>query len=392
MAISIATKLNRVKPKYLVMQQQRIKELEEKGNSIINLGRGNPDRQTFPEIVTHTQERITDPVNHGYPPYGGKRQLKNSIQQFYFKEYNVLLEQKEVAISNGSAVALSSLAQVLLNPGDRAMIPDPAFFGYESAVRLAEASPYFLPLKEENDFLIEYDQIPEEVSRKAKVLFLNYPNNPTGAAATKAFFEETVRYAKRYDIAVVHDFAYANSYFSQERPLSFLEIEGAKEVGVETYTMSKTYNMAGWRSAFTLGNASIIAALTTYFQNALGGVPGIVQDATSFALDTQAVERERLRALYDQRKRVATGLLDQLGWHYHKPQGSFFIWVKVPSQHSSIEFAHRLLEEAYVAAVPGSIYGENGEGFIRLSLTVEEKTLREAFKRIEKTTAKGILE
>lgn len=374
-------RLNRLKPKYLVIQSQRIKELQQ-NKKVINLGRGNPDQPTFAEIVECLQESVNKTGNHGYPPYGGKLELKEAVADFYRNEFEVNLSSSQVAISNGSAVALSGLAQALLNPGDIALIPDPGFFGYEAAVSLADGKAYFVPITEETHFLVDYTKIPEEVSQKAKILFLNYPNNPTGTNATKEFFEETVAYAKKYNIAVIHDFAYAGIYFTEDKPISFLSVSGAAEVGVETYSLSKTFNMAGWRSGFTVGNESIIQHLGTYLQNAVGGVFGGIQDASAFALSQQQSEQNKLRQLYQKRKHIVEEHLKTMGWSYVVPDGTFFLWAKVPLHMNAVEFSELLLEKTFVATVPGSVYGANGEGWIRISLASSLEQLEEAFHRI----------
>lgn len=383
MTIKLSDTLLSLSPKYLVKQNARIRELKNEGKEIINLGRGNPDLPTFPLIVEELQKKIEEKENHGYPPYSGKDSFLESIQAFYQSNYTVLLEKKEIAVSQGSAVALSNLAQVLLNPGDTALVPDPSFTGYESSIKLAGGVPYFLPLKQENNFLLDYKDIPTEVAKKAKVLILNYPNNPTGATATKEFFEETVQFAKEYQLIVIHDFAYANIFYGEDRPLSFLEIEGAKEVGVETYTLSKTFNMAGWRSAFIVGNQTIIEGVRTYFQNATGGFFGAVQDASSFALTEQDKQREELRTIYEKRKEKVVELLTRWEWSFFEPRGSFFIWAKVPTNQSSKQFTEKILEETGVALIPGTVYGDQGEGWVRISLVTTEEFLEKGLRKIK---------
>lgn len=364
-------------------QNQRVAELKEAGKPVIDLGRGNPDLPTFENIVDIFQEAVSDKKNHGYPPYSGKEDFLRKIQTFYEKEYAVELSKNEIAVSQGSTVALSSLAQVLLNPDDIALIPDPSFTGYEAAVKLAGAKPYFVPLKEENQFLLQYDDIPDEISQKAQLLFLNYPNNPTGATATKAFFEKTVEYAKAYNILVIHDFAYADIYFGKQKPISFLEVEGAKDVGVETYTFSKSFNMAGWRSGFIVGNSQVIQGARTYFQNAIGGFFGAIQDASGYAIAYENGQRLKLREIYLERKEIAVELLKKWNWEFWDPEGSFFIWAKVPVSLTSQEFSEHILEHAGVAFVPGTVYGKQGEGWVRISLVTNTETLKEGLEKIK---------
>ncbi|MCQ2009583.1 aminotransferase class I/II-fold pyridoxal phosphate-dependent enzyme [Sporolactobacillus sp. STSJ-5] len=382
-------RLQALKPKFFAQQAKKIKALKEKGLDVINLGRGNPDQPTFPEIVSILHQASKETANQGYPPYGGKQKLKQAIADFYKKNYQVDLDpDTEIAIFNGSIVALTAISLALLNPGDTALVPDPAFGGYEIGVTMAGAHAASLPLLEENDFLPDYTHVPQDVSEKAKLLFLNYPNNPTGASANAAFFEKTVDYAKQNNLAVVHDFAYGDIGFEEEAPRSFLQTPGAKDAGIEIYTFSKTFNMAGWRVAFAAGNASLIKHLNHYLVNNVGGVFGAVQDAAAFALGTQERQRAQLRALYQSRRDYLIEELTALGYQVYPAKGTFFLWVRVPQGFSATQYSENLLDNLGIAVVPGTAYGSSGESYFRVSLVVPQSRLRAAVERIKQNQLK----
>lgn len=377
-------RLQAIKPKFFARQSEKIKALKGKGLDVINLGRGNPDQPTFPKIVSILHEASTETANQGYPPYRGKQKLKQAIADFYKKTYQVDLDpDSEIAVFNGSIVALTAISLALLNLGDTALVPDPAFGGYEIGVTMAGAHAVSLPLLEENDFLPDYTHVPQDVSEKAKLLFLNYPNNPTGASANEAFFERTVDYAQRNKIAVVHDFAYGDIGFEEQAPRSYLQTSGAKDAGIEIYTFSKTFNMAGWRVAFAAGNASLIKHLNHYLVNNVGGVFGAVQDAAAFALSTQEHQRARLRVLYQTRRDYLTEALTTLGYKVYPAKGTFFLWIGVPQGFTAAQYSEKLLDNLGIAIVPGTAYGSSGESYFRVSLVVPQSRLQAAVERIK---------
>lgn len=272
----------------------------------------------------------------------------------------------------------------LLNPGDYMLLPDPGYPDYLSGVALADVHFDTMPLLEKNDFLPDYDSLSDEVKQRAKLMYLNYPNNPTGAIANLEFFNKTVEFAKKHNIAVVHDFAYGAFGFDGNKPVSFLQVEGAKEVGIEFYTLSKTYNMAGWRIAFAVGNAEIIEAINLLQDHLFCSLFPAVQLAGAYALNgDQSCVVEQCR-IYESRRNVLIEETKRIGWNVTAPKGSFFAWLKVPEPFSSEEFADLLLNEADVAVATGNGFGEYGEGYIRVGLLVEEERLREAIRRIEK--------
>lgn len=384
MEFSKTTRMANVGEKYLSVQQEKINKINANGGHVINLGRGNPDQETFPDIVNATNEYLHVGKNHGYPPYGGKKSLKQEIQDFYQSEYQEDLEEDEITIFSGSTAALTALPMVLANPGDTVIAPTPAFFGYHIGTIMAGATEYLLTMTAENQYLPNLNDIPDDVKSNAKLMFLNYPHNPTGAGATRAFFDEVVNFGTKNHIAIVHDFAYADISFNKKAP-SFLQSNHAKDVGIEIYTMSKTFNMAGWRLAFAVGNKSIIKLLSKYIQNSVGGTFGIVQDASALALKTQIQPRAELRDLYLTRRNAVLQELDKIGIKVGKSDGTFFVWAQLPEDlENDFEFAQGILTEQQVAVVPGSAFGQAGTGYFRISLVAPEETLRVGIQKIGK--------
>lgn len=353
------------------------------GHDVINLGQGNPDQPTPPHIVAALQQAAANPKYHKYSPFRGYSFLKEAVATFYKREYGVTVDpEKEVAILFGGKAGLVEIPQCLLNPGDVVLVPDPGYPDYWSGVALARAEMAMMPLFAENGFLPDYDGLKEAVVRKAKLMFLNYPNNPTGATATKQFFAETVSFAEKHHICVVHDFAYGAIGFDGKKPISFLQTEGAKEVGIEIYTFSKTYNMAGWRIGFAVGNESVIAAINLLQDHLYVSLFGAIQEAAAVALlESQQCVHE-LVAMYESRRNTFIHALRDIGWNVIAPAGSFFAWLPVPNGYTSATFADLLLEKAHVAVAPGIGFGEHGEGYVRTGLLTSEARLQEAAERI----------
>lgn len=377
MEIKAASRMQQKGEHFLSEQQEDIQRIEKNGESVINLGRGNPDQSTFEPVIETLKKAVDIKENSGYPPYGGKRMLKKAIIRFYKQEYNVKLSMDEVTIFNGSLCALTALPMVLINPQEVTLVPNPSFFGYETGVRMADGETYAMPLTEKNDYLPDLDEIPQSILQKSKLMFLNYPNNPTGAGANAKFFNKVVKFAQKNDIVIAHDFAYADISFKQKAP-SFLQAKDAKKVGIEIYTMSKIFNMAGWRIAFAVGNRQVIHLLKDYIQSSVGGTFGAIQDAVEENLNTLSLERKNLQKLYNQRRKVAIEVLKNGNIKLLESEGTFFIWVKLPKKFKSDEkFAHRLLIEKNVAVVPGSVFGVHGNGYIRISLVSDLDNLRE---------------
>lgn len=353
------------------------------GHDVINLGQGNPDTPTPSHIVKTLQQSAENPLYHKYSPFSGYAFLKEAIAQRYKEDYKVDLDpETEVAILFGGKTGLVQLPQILLNPGDVCLVPDPGYPDYWSGVALAKARMSFMPLLESNAFLPDYEAISPEDRVQAKLMYLNYPNNPTSATAPLSFYEDTVKFARENQIVVASDFAYGAIGFDGDRPVSFLEAPGAKEVGIEFYTLSKTYNMAGWRVGFALGNAEIISKINLLQDHIYVSLFGGIQAAAAAALTSSQQCVTDLVARYESRRNAFFDALASIGWHASKPGGSFFSWLPVPEGFTSASFADLLLKEAKVAVAPGIGFGEHGEGYVRAGLLSDEARLCEAADRI----------
>ncbi|WP_256757378.1 pyridoxal phosphate-dependent aminotransferase [Cohnella sp. WQ 127256] len=353
------------------------------GHDVINLGQGNPDLPTPPAIVERLKQAAENPLYHKYPPFRGFPFLKKAVAQRYKEDYGVELNpDTEVAVLFGGKSGLIEISQVLLNPGDVCLVPDPGYPDYWSGVALAGAEMTFMSLKEENDFLPDYAAITSDELSRAKLMFLNYPNNPTAATATSEFYEQTVAFAKENGIVVASDFAYGAIGFDGKHPISFMETEGAKDVGVEFYTLSKSYNMAGWRVGFAIGNPQIIEMINLIQDHMYCSLFGGIQEAAAEALTGSQQSVYDLVATYESRRNALYDALDEIGWKADKPAGSFFCWLPVPEGYTSMSFADLLLEQADVVVAPGSGFGTSGEGYVRLGLLTTEDRLREVAARI----------
>ncbi|MEH7226162.1 pyridoxal phosphate-dependent aminotransferase [Bacillus sp. JJ1566] len=363
----------------------KVNNVVAQGHDVINLGQGNPDQPTPQHIVEALKDAADQPKFHKYSPFRGHSFLKKAAAEFYQREYGVELDpETEVAVLFGGKAGLVEIPQCLLNPGDVALVPDPGYPDYWSGVELARAEMAYMPLKEENAFLPDYSQIDSEKLEKAKVMFLNYPNNPTGAVATKEFFEDTISFAKEHDICVVHDFAYGAIGFEGKKPISFLQLDGAKDIGIEIYTLSKTYNMAGWRVGFAVGNPSVIEALNLIQDHMYVSLFSPIQAAAAVALTESQDCVKELVDRYESRRNAFIGALQDIGWDVQAPAGSFFAWLPVPEGYTSVSFADLLLEKAHVAVAPGIGFGEYGDRYVRVGFLTDEDRLVEAANRIKK--------
>lgn len=377
--------IKRLPDQFFAKLGKKVQELIAQGHDVINLGQGNPDLPTAGHVVTSLQKAAEDPMNHKYSPFQGFPYFKQAVADFYKKEYDVDLNpDEEVALMFGSKIGLFEVSQCLLNPGDTALLPNPGYPDYLSGVALANATHEFMPLLAENNFLPDYSEIPHDMLEKAKLMFLNYPNNPTAGIATTEFFDETVAIAKKHDICVVHDFAYGAIGFDGVKHPSFLASEGAKDVGIEMYTLSKTFNMAGWRVAFAVGNPSVIKTINLLQDHLFTSLFGAIQEAATTAISGDLSHVHQLVDVYERRRNVLVDHLHKIGWKVDAPKGTFFTWFKVPEGYTSTEFADLLLEEAHVVVADGSGFGTLGEGYVRFGLLDTEERLREAAERIGK--------
>ncbi|MBN8191682.1 pyridoxal phosphate-dependent aminotransferase [Bacillus sp. NTK074B] len=379
-----ATRLDLLPQQFFASLAGTVNAALKEGHDVINLGQGNPDQPTPRHIVEKLAEAAASPSNHKYPPFRGLTSFKKAISEFYFREYGVEVDpETEVAVLFGGKAGLVEIPQCLLNPGDGVLVPDPGYPDYVSGVALAEAEMIKMPLKEENGFLPDYQDYTQEELERTKLMFLNYPNNPTGATAPASFFEETVEFAAQHEICVVHDFAYGAIGFDGKKPVSFLETKGAKDVGIEIYTLSKTYNMAGWRVGFAVGNKSVIEAINLLQDHLYVSLFGAIQEAATTALLSSQDCVTKLVATYEERRNLLISSLQEIGWDVKAPQGSFFAWLKVPEGFTSVEFSTYLLEKIHVAVAPGVGFGEFGEGYVRVGLLTSNDRIKEAIYRIE---------
>jgi len=382
--MEFSKKLQQLPTQFFAALVQKVNAALAEGRDVINLGQGNPDQPTPPHIIKALQEAAENPLNHKYPPFRGIAELRQAAADFYKREYNVDINpETEVAILGGTKIGLVELPLAILNPGDTMLLPDPGYPDYLSGVVLGDVNFEVLPLFAENSFLPDYAALPDNIKEKAKLLYLNYPNNPTGGTATIEFFEETVRFAKEHNIIVSHDFAYGAIGFDGNKPVSFLQADGAKDVGIEMYTLSKTYNMAGWRIGFAVGNADIIAAINLIQDHLFCSQFPAIQQAAAIALSASQECANELRATYERRRNVLIEEAQRIGWHVTAPKGSFFAWLPVPVGYTSEQFADLLLDKADIAVAAGNGFGQYGEGYVRVGLLVSEERLREAINRIE---------
>lgn len=383
MPIEAAVRMQGLPKQFFAGLVQKANARIAEGHDVINLGQGNPDRPTPPHIVSALQEAAANPLYHKYPPFSGFSFLKEAVAERYAQDYGVELDpETEVAVLFGGKTGLVEISQILLNPGDVCLVPDPGYPDYWSGVALAGAEMAFMPLTEAGGYLPDFGAIDPETLRKAKLMFLNYPNNPTGATASAAFYQEAIRFAERHGIVVASDFAYGAIGFDGIRPVSFLEQPGAKKVGVEFYTLSKTYNMAGWRVGFALGNREAIRLINLmqdhYYVSLFGGIQAAA--ATALTASQQCVTE--LVAMYERRRNVFYRALHRIGWQASPSGGSFFCWLPVPKPFGSVEFADMLLAQANVVVAPGVGFGAHGEGYVRVGLLTNEERLEEAAERI----------
>jgi len=383
--IEKAERLKKLPPYLFKEIDQKKEEVKKRGVDIIDLGVGDPDLPTPPHIVEALKKAAEDPQNHRYPSYSGMNLFRDKVAEWYQKRFGVDLEpEKEVLTLIGSKEGIAHLPLAFVNPFDIVLVPSPAYPVYKIGTIFAGGEPYPMPLLKENGFLPDFEKIPEEVLKKAKALFINYPNNPTAAVAGKEFFKRAVELGKRYDILICHDLAYSEMCFDGFRPPSILEIPGAKDVAIEFHSLSKTYNMTGWRIGFAVGNQEAIAGLGAIKSNVDSGAFQAVQFAGIAALEGDQSCVEEMRAIYTKRRDIMVSGLRSLGFSLDTPKATFYLWVEVPKGYGSAQFAKLLLEEAGIVVTPGNGFGEPGEGFFRIALTQKEERLELALDRLSK--------
>ncbi len=378
-------------PPYVFARLDELKvRAREQGLDLIDLGMGNPDGPTPGPVVAAAQNAIQHSANHGYPPFEGTNDFRQAITDWYYRRYNVALDpQGEALPLLGSKEGLTHLALAYVNPGELVLVPSPAYPAHFRGPMIAGGQVYPMLMRPERDWVIDLAEIPPEVARSARVLYFNYPNNPTAAVAPRSFFEEIVEFAREHEIILVHDLCYAELAFDGYQPTSLLEIPGAKDFSVEFHTMSKTYNMAGWRVGFVVGNKQIIQSLRTLKTNLDYGIFAAIQTAAQTALQLPDTHLHEVQERYRIRRDFLVEGLGALGWTVKPSQATMYLWVSTPrladgQAEGSTEFALRVLESTGVVVTPGSAFGDGGEGYIRISMIAECDRLGEALARWER--------
>jgi LL-diaminopimelate aminotransferase len=371
-------------PPYLFVEiSRKIAEKRAKGEDVISFAIGDPDMPTPPHIIERLSQAAHDPANHRYPETEGLPQLRRAVAEWYKQRFEVTLDpDKEVLPLIGSKEGIGHIALCFIDPGDIALVPSPAYPVYSVGTMFAGGESYFMPLLEANHFLPDLEQIPVEVARRARLLWLNYPNNPTAAVAGIDFFQRVVDFAKKYDVAICHDAPYTEVAFDGYRPVSFMQVPEARYVGVEFHSVSKSYNMTGWRLGMVVGNAKMIDALMRVKSNLDSGIPQAIQYAAIEALQGSQDCIKEHNIAYQRRRDQMVRTLTGIGLNVTSPKASLYVWAKIPSDYSSMEYATKLLDEAGVVVIPGVGYGEYGEGYIRLSLSTPDDRLEEGLSRL----------
>ncbi|OGS21898.1 MAG: LL-diaminopimelate aminotransferase [Elusimicrobia bacterium RIFOXYA2_FULL_40_6] len=374
-------------PPYLFIEiDRKKKELMDKGVDIISFGVGDPDKPTPRHIVKAGQKALLNPAYHQYPFGSGLKTYRQAIAKYFYKRFGVSLDPDTQIHSNiGSKEAIAHLPMAFVNPGDIVLMPEPGYPVYNSSTIFAGAQPYFMPLLEKNDFLPDLSIIPEEILQRAKLMFLNYPNNPTAAVANKAFFEKVVSFAKKNSIIVVHDAAYVEMYYDKKNPPpSFLSVDGAMAIGLEVHSLSKTYNMTGWRIGWVCGNADLIKGFSKVKDNYDSGVFSAIQEAGVTALLSSQKCVEDARKMYKARRDALVEGLSKTGFKVKMPQATFYVWARVPDGYTSSQTTEKLLTEAGIVTTPGNGMGKSGEGYVRFVITQDVKRIKEALARMKK--------
>jgi len=385
--IEVSQRLKELPP-YLFLEIDKAKrKAREEGRDIIDFGVGDPDQPTPEHIIKKMQEAVLDPANHRYALDQGMPVLRQAICDWYAGRFGVRLDpDNEVLPLIGSKEGIAHLPLAFINRGEYSLVPDPCYPPYKGGTILAEGKVYPLPLKEDNAFLPDLKKIPLRVLRKARLIYINYPNNPTAAVAGLDFYQEVVRFCRKYKILAVSDAAYSELSFDGFSPPSFLQLDGAKEVGIEFHSLSKTFNMTGWRIGWVCGQSSAVSALAKVKSNIDSGIFSAIQVAGVAALKGDMGFLDKMRSLYKQRRDLLVEGLKGLGWQLNSPKATFYLWIKVPLKMDSISFSRMLLEKADIVVTPGVGFGKYGEGYIRMALTVNEGRIQEAITRLKKIT------
>lgn len=378
--------LNHLAPYLFAQIDAKRDALVAQGVDVISLGIGDPDMPTPSHIVDALIKAAQNPANHQYPDYAGSLAYREACADWMRDRFGITLDPKtEVLALIGSKEGIAHLHTAFVNPGDYVLAPSIGYPVYSGGATLQSANTYFMPMTAENGFLADFEQVPEDILKRAKIMFLGYPNNPTGAIATEEYFDKAIDFCIRHDLLLAHDNAYCEIGFDGYRAPSILERPRAMECCIEFFSLSKAYNMTGWRIGFAAGNPYAIEALGTVKNNLDSGQFGAIQDAAIVALRSSQDCIDEMNAIYMRRRDAIVEALQAIGLECNTPQATIYVWAKVPNGYTSAEFAEKLLEQAHVIVTPGSGYGPDGEGYIRISLTTPDDRLLEAVDRIKKT-------
>jgi len=378
-----AIRLNKIPPYLFAEIDRRVQEKKKAGVDVISLGIGDPDLPTPPRIVHVLQEAAADPANHRYASYFGLAELREAIAGWYGHRSGVTLDPStEILPTLGSKDGIAHVPLALVDPGDVVLAPDPGYTVYVTGALMAGAEPYIMPLTAPNQWLPDLDAIPEDVAQRARLMWLNYPNNPTAAVADRDFLERAVAFCRRNDIILCHDAPYSEIAFAGYRPLTLFEIPGAKEIGLEFHSLSKTFNMTGWRIGWVCGRADLVGLIGQLKTNIDSGIFQAVQWAAIEALNGGDQDTRAACDVYARRHRLVADTLNDLGWRIKPPRATFYVWAPVPKGYDSIGFASYVLDEVGVNITPGVGFGAHGEGYFRLSVTAPDARLEEAMARM----------
>jgi len=379
-----AKRLEKIPPYPFVVIEEKRQKLLKEGVDLIDFGVGDPDLPTPPHIFQKMHEVLERPESSNYPTSKGEITFRQAVADWYQSRFGVSLDsEKEVCTLIGSKEGLAHLFLAFIDPGDVTLVPDPAYPVYKVGTMLSGGKPYFLPLTAENNFIPDLDKVPAEAAKKARLFFINYPNNPTGAVAELDFFENCVNFCKKNDILLVSDLAYSEVAFNGYRPHSVLEVPGAKEVTIEFHSLSKTYNMTGWRIGMAVGSAQAVSALATVKSNIDSGAFKAIQFAGSAALNGPQECVQQNSQVFEERRDALVDGLNSLGWKLNKPKATFYVWAPVPPGETSASFTEKLLDKCGILVVPGSSYGTYGEGYIRFAITLGKERISSAVARMK---------
>lgn len=380
----LSARLDKIPPYLFAEIDRRIEEKKAQGVDVISFGVGDPDVPTPGSIVDALCAESHKPEHHRYPSYFGLAEFRESAARWFERRFGVALDPGlQILPLMGSKEGVAHIALALLDPGDLALVPEPSYPVYAMGTLLAGAESHFLPLTAGNGFLPDLESVPPDVARRSKILWLNYPNNPTGAIASNEFFERAIEFARSYSLVLAHDNAYSEITYDGYVAPSLFQFKGAMEIGVEFHSLSKTFNMTGWRIGFVCGNHEVIEALGTIKTNIDSGIFNPVQLAAVEALDHGEKTLPDMVKLYQSRRDLLVSELAGLGWEISPPQGSIYLWMPVPPGFDSVGFSTHVLDKAGVFFTPGNAYGPSGEGYVRLSLTVPDDKIKEAMARLK---------